>query len=233
MLGTIVNSIAIIGGAILGVRLKDGIKEDYKNTIMDGISLSVIVIGISSGIKSEDIILVIGSIVLGSLIGEIIGIENRLGRLGSKLGEKFDKEDSSFVEGFITGSLVYCIGAMAIIGSLEAGLLNHYETLYVKSILDGITSIIFASTLGIGVAFASIPVFLYQGIITLLAFYLKDILIDSVILEMTAIGGILITAIGINLLNIRDIKIKIGNMLPAIFIPIIYQLFINIFNLAR
>ena len=220
MLGTIVNSVAIIVGAILGVIMRKGIKDEYKNTIMDGIALSVIVIGIMGAIKSENIILVIASIVIGAIIGEKIGIENKLNNLGEKLQGSFAKGDSNFTKGFVTASLIYCIGAMAIIGSLESGIAGNHETLFAKSILDGISAIIFASTLGIGVAFSAIPVFIYQGSITLLSNSIKDFLTPEVINEMSAIGGILIMAIGITMLELR--KIKIGNLLPAIFIPLIY-----------
>lgn len=223
MLGTIVNSIAIIGGSILGILLRNGIKDEYKSTIMDGIGLSVVIIGIIGGIKSENIILVIASIVIGGLIGEVIGIEKKLDNLGDKLQKSFAKGDSNFTKGFVTSSLVYCIGAMAIIGALESGIQGNHETLFAKSILDGISAIIFGSTLGIGVTFSAIPVFLYQGTITLLSNSIKDILTPEVINEMSAVGGILIMAIGINILEIK--KIKIGNLLPAVFVPLIYYVF--------
>lgn len=190
---------------------------------MDGVGLSVIIIGISAAIKTENTIMAIISIVLGSIIGEISGIEKKLNRLGDSLEARFSNGDSNFSKGFVTASLVYCVGAMAIVGALESGLLGDHNTLFAKSILDGITSIIFASTLGIGVAFSAIVVFIYQGLITLLATYLKDLLTHDVILEMSAVGGILIMAIGINILELK--KIKVGNMLPAIFIPFLYYIF--------
>ncbi|MCF6464833.1 DUF554 domain-containing protein [Clostridium sp. Cult2] len=229
MLGTIVNSIAIILGSLLGIIIKRGIKDQYKKIIMDGVGLTVIIIGIMGGVKSENIILAIISIALGSIIGEIIGIENKLNSLGNSLEKKFGKNDSNFSKGFVTASLVYCVGAMAIVGSLESGLLGNHNTLFAKSVLDGISSIIFASTLGIGVAFSSIAVFIYQGLITLLATYLKDLLTSEVILEMSAVGGILIMAIGINILEMK--KIKVGNMLPAIFIPLMYYILVSIFGM--
>ena len=225
MLGTIVNVITIIIGSLVGILLKKGIKDEYKETIMNGIGLAVLIIGISGGIKSNNTVLVIASIVLGSLIGEIIGIENKLDQLGNRMEKKFGKGDSNFSRGFVTASLVYRIGAMAIVGSLESGLSGNHETLFAKSMLDGISAIIFASTLGIGVAFSAIPVFIYQGAITLLANSVKGILTPEVVLEMSAVGGILILAIGINILGIK--KIKVGNMLPAIFIPIIYYLIVK------
>lgn len=225
MLGTIVNVITIVVGSIIGILLNKGIKEEFKDTIMDGIGLAVVVIGITSGIKTENTVLVIGSLVLGSLIGSIIGIENRLDQLGANMEKRLGKGESTFSKGFVTASLVYCIGAMAIIGSLESGIAGNHQTLFAKSTLDGITAIIFASTLGIGVAFSAIPVFIYQGSITLLANLVKDILTPEAILEMSSVGGILIIAIGINILGLK--KIKVGDMLPAIFLPIIYYLVVD------
>ncbi len=231
MLGTIVNFIAIVSGALLGSFLRGGIKDQYKETIMDGISLSVLIIGIMGGIKTENIILLIGSMVLGSLIGEALGIEKRLDRLGLKLEKRFGQGDSNFSKAFVTSSLVYCIGAMAIVGSLESGLTGNHETLFAKSILDGISAIIFASSMGIGVAFSGLAVLIYQGTITLLANSLKDILTPATINEMSAVGGVLILAIGINLLEVR--KIKIANMLPAIFIPFFYFVLVNMVENIR
>lgn len=226
MLGTIVNSFAIILGGLVGALVNKGIKDEYKKTVMDGVGLAVVIIGIIGGIESKNIILVIISIVLGSIIGEVVGIEKKLDNLGNSLERKFGKDDSNFSKGFVTGSLVYCVGAMAIVGSLESGLSGDHSTLFAKSILDGISSIIFSSTLGIGVAFSAIPVLLYQGTITLLATFLKDFLSPDVITEMSAVGGILITAIGINILEIK--KIKVGNMLPGIFIPLIHFILTSI-----
>lgn len=229
MLGTIVNALAIILGALGGVCLKNGIKEQYKKTIMDGIGLSVLIIGIMGGVKSNNIILVICSIVIGTMIGEFVGIEDKLDRLGKFLQSKLGGKDSNFSNAFVTASLIYCVGAMAIVGSLEAGIQHNYETLFAKAILDGISAIVFASTLGIGVAFSSIAVFLYQGSITLLSSILSAFLTNNIINEMSAVGGILIMAIGINLLELK--QIKIGNMLPAIFVPILYQVVMKCFGI--
>lgn len=226
MLGTIVNSIAIIAGAFVGILLNKGIKEQYTKTIMDGMGLSVLVIGIMGAIKMDNLILIIASIVAGSLMGEILDLDKRLENLGNNMEKRFGKGDSNFSKGFIMASLVYCIGAMAILGALESGLTGNLETLYAKSVLDGISAIIFASTLGIGVAFSAIAVFVYQGVITLLASSVKDFLTPVVITEMSAVGGILIMAIGVNILGLK--KIKIANMLPAIFIPVIYYMVVNL-----
>ncbi len=227
MLGTIVNAAAIIIGALFGIIIKKGIKESYKDTIMDGIGLSVILIGIMGGIEAQNIILVIASIVIGSIIGEALDIDKGLSRLGLSMEKRFGKGDSNFSKGFVTASLVYCIGAMAIVGSLESGLSGNHETLFAKSILDGITAILFASSLGIGVAFSAMPVFVYQGTITLFANLIKDYLTPEAVNEMSAVGGLLILSIGINLMGIK--KIKVANMLPAIFIPLIYYSIIGFF----
>lgn len=222
MLGTVVNAIAIIIGGLIGTFIRNGLKEDYKKTLMNGVGLTVIIIGIMGAIKSENMILIIISIVLGSIIGEAIGIERKLDSMGNSLEEKLGQGNSNLSKGFVTASLVYCVGAMAIVGSLESGLLGNHDTLFAKSVLDGISSIIFASTLGIGVVFSSILVFIYQGIIILLASSLRNLLTPDVILEMSAVGGILIMGIGINILEIK--KIEVGNMSPSIFIPLIYSI---------
>lgn len=227
MLGTVVNAAAVILGALFGIGIKKGIKESYKDTIMNGIGLSVVLIGIMGGIEANNIILVIASIVIGSIVGEALDIDKKLDHLGLSMEKKFGKGDSNFSKGFVTASLVYCIGAMAIVGSLESGLSGNHETLFAKSILDGITAILFASSLGIGVAFSAIPIFIYQGTITLLANFIKDYLTPEAVGEMSAVGGVLILAIGINLLGLK--KIKVANMLPAVFIPLIYYTIIGLF----
>lgn len=220
MLGSIVNSAAVVLGSILGVFINKGIKDEYKNIIMDAVGLTVVVMGIGSAIKSENLILVIISIVLGSIIGEVIGIQQKLDKLGDGLEKRLGKGNSNFSKGFVTGSLVFCIGAMAIVGALESGLTGDNSTLFAKSVLDGITSIIFASTLGIGVAFSAVSLLVYEGSISLLASFLSNLLSTQAITEMSSVGGILIIAIGLNVLGIK--KIKVGNMLPAVFIPLLY-----------
>jgi len=231
MLGTVVNSVSIIVGSVLGVFLKEGIKGRYKETIMQGMSLVVMLIGIMGAVESKNILLVIISLALGSIIGEKINIEEKLDKLGSILENKLGKNNSSFAEGFVTSSLVFCIGAMAIVGALESGLQGNSKTLFAKSVIDGISSIIFASTMGIGVAFSSVCVFLYQGIITVLASEIKGYLTADVIREMSAVGGLLVFAIGLNMMEIK--KIRVGNMLPAIFVPLIYHILSIIFTGLR
>lgn len=220
MLGTIVNSGVVIIGSLLGIILKNGIKEKYKNTIIDGISLALLVIGIMGAITTENLVLVVISLALGGLVGEAIDIDKRLDRLGVKAESYFGDGDSDFAKAFVNGTLVFCIGSMAIVGALESGLTGNHEILFAKSALDGIFSIIFASSLGIGTVFSAISIFIYQGSITLLASYIKDFLTAELITEVSAVGGILILAMGLNLLKIKEIKV--ANLLPAIFVPVIY-----------
>ncbi len=219
-MGTIVNTIAIIAGSLLGLLFRGGIPEKYRITIMQALSLAVILIGIKMALKTEAILLVIFSLVIGSLIGEFVKIEGRLEKLGQFFETRFSKTDNGLAKGFVVTSLIFCVGSMAIVGALESGLSGNHQTLFAKSALDGLSSIIFASSFGIGVLFSSVSVFLYQGFITLTATFIKPFLTGEVINQMSAVGGLLITAIGINLLEIK--KIKVGNMLPAIFIPLVY-----------
>jgi len=222
MLGTIVNTVAIIAGSLIGLLFKGSIPEKYSKTIMHAIGLAVILIGLKTALQTDDILIIIISLAIGSVIGELLRIEDRLERLGKRLGRLVSGDGDGVAKGFVTASLVYCVGAMAIVGSLESGLSGNHQTLFAKSLLDGIGSILFASTLGIGVLFSAVSVFLYQGAITLAAATLKLYLTSAVVAKMSAIGGLLIMAIGLNLLEIK--KLKIANMLPAIFIPLIYQI---------
>lgn len=227
MLGTIVNTLAIIAGSLLGLAFRGGIPKKYHVTVMQAISLAVILIGLKMALKTEDILLVIFSLVIGSLMGEFIKIEGRLENLGKFFEKRFSKPGNGLAKGFVVTTLIFCVGSMAIVGSLESGLTGNHQTLFAKSALDGLSSIIFASSFGIGVLFSSVSVFLYQGFITLTATLIKPFLVGEVINQMSAVGGLLIIAIGFNLLEIQ--KIKVGNMLPAIFIPLVYYMIKNMF----
>ncbi len=222
MQGTIVNTIAIIIGGLVGLILRKGILDNYRDTVMQGIGLSVLAIGLMGVFKSENIILMIFSVVLGGIIGERIDIDRKLNNLGLWIERKMGSGQGTVAKGFVTASLIFCVGAMAVVGSLESGLTGKHETLYAKSLIDGISSIVFASTLGVGVIFAGAVVFLYQGLITIAAGGLRHLLVEPVIVEMSAIGGLLIVGISLNVLGIK--KIPVANMLPAIFVPIVYQL---------
>ncbi len=229
MLGTLVNVTAIIVGSLAGLIFKGRISEKYNKTIVQAISLGVILIGLKSAFKCDDFILIVISLAFGSLLGEICKIECRLENTGKLLEKKFSKKSkSSFATGFVTTTLLYCVGAMAIVGSLESGLTGNHATLFAKSTIDGIMAIIFASTMGIGVLFSSVSVLVYQGSITLAAAYIKPFLTPEVIAQTSSIGGLLIVALGINMLG--NNKIKVGNMLPCVFIPLFYYIGMQIFK---
>lgn len=232
--GSIVNAVVIVVGALLGMIIKGRLSERFKSIIMQALGLSVIIIGLSGTLsaifrvsadgtlESKDIMVMIIFLVVGSIIGEAINIEQKLNRFADFIQKKLPGSGGNFSVGFVTATLLYCVGAMAIVGSLEEGLTGNANTLYAKSILDGISSVIFSATMGIGVLFSAIPVLLYQGSITLFAGTLKPLLTPEVISQMSLVGNVLILGIGINLLEIRNIKV--ANMLPAVFLPILYYL---------
>lgn len=216
MWGTMVNGLAIVAGALLGRLLGKGLPENIRGTVMQALGLGVLLIGMQMAFATQNVIIVIISLVAGGITGEILRIEYWLNRFGERVQAMFARspQENTFAQGFITASLVYCVGAMAIMGALESGLTGNHHTLYAKSVLDGVSAIAFASSLGSGVVFSALPVVIYQGSITLLASWLQHFMTAAVIAEMKATGGVLIFGIGLNILEIKTIKI--GNMLPAI-----------------
>ncbi len=222
MLGTVVNTLAIVAGSLIGLFFRGGIPEAYTRTVMHAIGLAVLLIGVKSALASEALLLVILSLAVGSAVGEGLRIEDRLETLGRWVGRRVSRTDEGGIaRGFVFTSLLYCVGAMAIVGAMESGLAGNHQTLYAKSILDGVGSILFASTLGVGVLFSAVSVFVYQGLITVSAAAIQPLLQPEVVAQMSAVGGLLIVGIGINLLELR--KLKIGNMLPAVFVPLAWQ----------
>lgn len=220
MLGTIVNALAVVAGTALGLVLKSGIRENYRETIMNAIGLSVLLIGIISAVKANNLLLLITCMTVGSIIGEALKIEDRLEDLGRIIERRTSRSDGGVAKAFVTASLIFCVGSMSIVGSIESGLTGNHQTLFAKSILDGICAVFLTSALGVGVIFSAAVILLYQGTITLLASSLKSLLSAEMIREITAIGGVLIIAISLNMLKIK--KIKVGNMLPALFLPFLY-----------
>jgi uncharacterized membrane protein YqgA involved in biofilm formation len=225
MLGTIVNTIAVIIGAFIGIGLKKGLPEKMADTLMKGLGLCTLFLGISGSLCGENSLILIISIVIGTLIGEGIDLEDKVNKLGQWVEKKFGGQESdtkkktSIAEGFVTASLLFCVGAMTIVGSLQSGLAGNHEMLFNKSVLDFVAAIIFASSLGIGVAFAAAFVFVYQGTITLMAQWIAPLLNDTVINEMTCVGSVIIIGLALNMLNIT--KLRVMNYVPAIFVPII------------
>jgi len=189
---------------------------------MQSMGLAVILIGIMAAIQTDDLLLVIISLAVGSVIGEFAAIEDRLEAMGRWFEKKLSKSGNDISRGFVTATLLFCVGSMAVVGSLESGLTGNHQTLFAKALIDGISSIIFSASLGIGVILSALSVFIYQGTLTLSASFMKPLLVPEVVVQMSAVGGLLIMAIGFNLLEIK--KIKVGNMLPAIFVPLIYYM---------
>ena len=223
MLGVWANAIAIVVGGLLGCLLRGGIKEKYSQTINYGLALCVIIIGVSGALKTADTLAMIVSVVVGSVLGELLRIERGIERLGDWAQSRFaGGNDTGFAAGFVNASLLFCVGAMAVVGALEAGLQNKPDTLLAKAMLDGVFAVIFASSFGPGVMFSAGPLTLYQGSIALLAGVLQPLLTDALINEMSAVGSLLIIAIGVNSLGCLKDRIRVGNMLPAILVPCVY-----------
>ena len=229
--GTVVNVVAIIVGAFIGVILPK-ISEQYKQTVMQAISLAVIVIGIDMAMGTQNVLVLIVSAVIGGLVGEMLRIEERLNQFGIQVEKIFvrkkdGRSEGKIAKGFVFATLIYCVGSMAIVGALESGLQYKHDVLYTKSMLDGFSAIIFASTMGIGVMFSAGSVFLYQGAIALLSSSVADYLHEGVIYEIRAVGGLLIIGIGLNILEIKNVRV--ANMLPAIFVAAIIMIVLSLF----
>jgi len=229
-IGTLVNAAAIVAGTLIGVLFKNGLPEKLQTIIFQAVGVAVMFIGILGVVQNAgDVMMLVCSLILGAVIGELIDFEDKCEKLGEKLKKKFVKPGSSsaatFVEGFVSATVLFCVGAMAIVGSLNGGLLHDPSMLFTKAILDGITSIVLASTLGIGVAFAAIPILIYQGLITVLAALLSGVFTDTLIQNMSFVGNAIIFCIGINFLFPK--KVKVGNLFPAMFMPIILQFIIK------
>lgn len=221
LFGTIVNAAAIIVGAVAGIFLSN-MREEISHIVMQAIGLVVTVIGVSMALEADDFAISLLALVFGGMIGSGLKLEKRLNNFGKRIERKYGGK-SPFAVSFVSGTLLYCIGAMAIVGALNSGLQGDHHILYTKALLDGFTATIFSATLGIGVLFAAIPVFLYQGSIALLAEwitrFLHDPLLDAVILQITAVGGVLIIGLGLNLLRITEIRV--ADMLPSLPLAVI------------
>lgn len=224
MPATLINMFLVLLGGGAGLLFKNLISDRLMSILTHALGLCVLCIGVSSAIGTQNMLCVIVCMVVGTVIGNAVDLERRLEGAGDFLRARVLKEGSGsrFTEGFVNASLLFCVGAMAITGSIEAGLNHNYEIIVSKGVIDGVTSISFAATMGVGVMFSVLPLLVYQGGITLLAGWVGPYLPEAVITEMTAVGGALIIAIAVNMLGLGREKIKVGNMLPAIFLPIAY-----------
>ncbi|MBT3337321.1 MAG: DUF554 domain-containing protein [Anaerolineae bacterium] len=222
MTGTIINVIAVLIGSSLGMLFGSRLPDRLKNTVTAGLGLFTISIGLSMFLKTEESLVVLGGLLIGAVLGEWWQIEEGLANLGAWLESRFGssknaEESNRFIRGFLTASLLFCIGPLAILGSIQDGLVGDYELLAVKSVLDAFASLAFASTLGVGVAFSALAVLIYQGSITLLAAQLNAVVTEPMMTEMTAVGGVIL--IGLALSSLLEIKkIRVSSFLPALVV---------------
>lgn len=223
MIACVINAVLVLLGSVAGLLFKRRIKESRSRAIMAALGLCILLIGVSGAIKTQNLLCVILSMVIGTLLGELLRIEDRLDALGGVLKRRFMKDGDSgrFTEGFMTASLMFCVGSMAIVGSMEAGISHSYSTILSKSVLDCVTAVTFSAAMGIGVAFSAAAVLVYQGLLTLLFIFIGDFLPGASVTEMSATGSLLIIALGLNMLGVTgENRIRVGNMLPAVFLPI-------------
>lgn len=245
-LGNIINTAAVIVGSLIGLTVKRGVSEKMQETLMQALGMCTVFVGISGTLSNmfsvtgdkapfslnvDGTLLLIVSMVVGTLIGQLIDIEDKLERLGDLLQSKVTRKGDApgFTEGFVSASLIICVGAMAIVGGINDGM-GHPETLIAKSVLDFTIVLIFASTMGVGVTFSALPMFLYQSIFCAIGLAAGNIMSEQMITDLSVVGNVLIFGVGINLLfkNILgDRKLRVGNMLPALIIPVIYDLIVQ------
>ena len=225
MLGPTVNAIAIIVCGLAGCLLIKGIPSRIDEIINKAIGLSVLLIGVKGAIENQNFILLLLSMVIGGALGELINIDALMNRLGlwteKRLGIAKDG-GKSFSKAFVSISILYCTGSMAILGSIQSGLNGNHQILFAKSVLDGVASVVFGASMGIGVVFSAFPVFIWEAVLTLASMAVNDILTQEMIREMSAVGSLLIVATGFNILGIKEIKV--ANLIPAIFIPLVYMI---------
>ena len=214
-LGTLINVVAVVAGSSLGAVLGGRLPGRVRDIVTDGLGLLTFVLGISMAVKTQSFLIVMASILLGGIVGELLRIERALERLGDYFQARLAASSSTFSTGFVTASLVFCVGPMAILGSIDDGLRGNVQLLVVKSVLDGFAALAFATTLGWGVGLSALSVFVYQGSLTVAAGFVARVLSEPMITEMTATGGLLVLAIGLRLLHLREVKV--ANLLPALF----------------
>lgn len=219
MRGTLVNVVAVLFGSGIGLAVGNRLPERLQRIITTGLGLSTLLIGMQMALKVQNMLVLIASMVIGGVVGELLGIEAGLERAGEWLKSRARSSSGTFVTGFVTASLVFCVGPMTIVGSIQEGMSGNPEIIYTKSMLDGAASVAFASSLGIGVSFAAVTVLVLQGALTLLGAQLAFLLRAEILNELTATGGLLILAIGLMLLEVK--RIRVANLLPALVVVVL------------
>ena len=223
-MGTLVNAIAIIIGGLIGTVFNRSLPQRYQTIIFQGMGLFIVALGISMSINMEHILICIFSLILGGLTGELLRLDKQVYALGEWVKRSIRVKSERFTEGFVSTSLIYCIGAMAILGAIEEGTGNFPTILLTKSVMDGFSAIAFSAALGIGVIFSALPVAIYQGVITLTVFLFANNIDIAIVNELSAVGGIMLVGIGVNLLEIKDIKVV--NLLPALVFVVVFMIII-------
>ena len=219
MRGTLVNVVAVLVGSGIGLAIGNRLSERLQRIITTGLGLSTLLIGVQMALKVQNVLVVIASMVIGGVMGELLGIESGLEHAGEWLKARARSRSGTFVAGYVTASLVFCVGPMTLLGSIQEGLTGNPEIIYTKSMLDGAASVAFASSLGIGVSFAAVTVLVFQGALTLLGAQLAFLLRPEILNELTATGGLLILAIGLLLLDVK--RIRVANLLPALVVVVL------------
>lgn len=223
MIATFINAAAVIVGSLIGLLIRKGIKEEYRKVVFTAAGLTSLTIGIQMALKTSHILSFALALMIGGLLGTLIDVEGGIERFGERLKQRFaSKSEGAFAAGFLNASILFCAGAMAIVGSFRAGTEGDYSLIFTKSVLDGFVSIIFAGAMGIGVAFSALSILVYQGALTLLSVYIKPYVSDLMLAEITGIGGALVIMIGFGLLEIKSFKT--GNFLPALIIIVVLVL---------
>jgi uncharacterized membrane protein YqgA involved in biofilm formation len=224
MLGPLVNAAAVVICSLAGCFLIRGIPERFENHVRKALGLAILFVGIKGALENQNGLLLIISLVIGAIIGELIDIDKWMNRLGLWAERRFgmdkpqtENQSRSFSKGFVSATILFCTGSMAIVGSLQSGLQGNHTMLFMKSILDGCMSLIFGASFGIGAAFSALPVLVYQGGIALASHAIRDLLTPDIIREMSAVGSLVVAAIGFNFLSVKEIKV--ANLIPAVFIP--------------
>lgn len=228
MLAVLVNTVAVLAGSLIGILFRNRLKESLRNSVMKALGLCTVLIGVMSAIATKELLCVIVCMVLGTLTGELLRIDDGIEHAGDAIkarvlkGKSADEGMSSFTDGFVSACILFCIGSMTIVGSLEAGIRHNYSIIYAKSMMDFISSMAFGAAMGYGVTCSAAFVLVFQGLLTLLAGWIGTALSDAVVTEMSAVGGVILIGMALNLLGCTRERIRVANMLPAIFFPILY-----------
>ena len=233
MIAVFVNTIAVIAGSLIGILFRSRLKETLRNAVMKALGLCTLLIGISSAIATRELLCVILSMVLGTVLGELLRIDDGLEHAGDFIKGRVLRgasENSRFTDGFVSSCILFCIGSMTIMGSLEAGIRHNYSIIYAKSLLDFMSSMAFGAAMGIGVTCSALFVLVFQGGLTLLAGLIGPALNEAAVTEMSAVGGVILIGMGLNLLDLPKERIRVSNMLPAIYLPLLYFPIVSLFS---